>query len=170
MKMLLAGLALALAAHGPAPARPIDYSGNWRLDPAQSRGLPEYYSQVKSHTLAVTQDAARLNVAVTIDAGEAEPERFDFSYALDGTPVETETRVRTPQGSMNVPTTLLARVDEAGVVHIAITRRFTTERGPFTGESREDWSLSPDGRTLTVHRADDTRRGRMEADMVFVRA
>jgi hypothetical protein len=30
----------------------------------------------------------------------------------------------------------------------------------------EDWNLSADGKILTIHRADDTPRGKMEADMV----
>jgi hypothetical protein len=168
MKMLFAAVALTVAAHGPA--RPADYAGSWTLDAARSRNLPEYYSRVKSHALVITQDDAHLNVGVAIDIGEAQPDRFDLVYTLDGNPVETETRIRTPDGLASVPTTLRATVDGAGAVHIAITRRITSPSGPFVAETREDWALSPDGRTLTIHRVDNTRRGQMEADMVFARS
>ena len=33
----------------------------------------------------------------------------------------------------------------------------------------EDWELSNDGKTLIIHRTDDTSRGKMQFDMVFVK-
>ncbi|HEU0053211.1 MAG TPA: hypothetical protein VFQ39_08530 [Longimicrobium sp.] len=168
MKTMIAGLALALAAL--APAKPADYSGSWTLDAARSRDLPPYYANIKSHTLAITQDAAMLKVGVAIDLGGAEPDRFQLDYPLDGSPVETQTPVRTPRGTIEVPTTLRATMDEAGAVHITITRRVAMPDGTTPSfETKEDWSLAEDGRTLTIHRVDDTPRGRMEAEMVFVR-
>lgn len=170
MKMLLAGLALAVAAHQPVPVKPVNYAGSWTLDVAQSRSLPDYYARVKSHRLTITQDDARMDIAVEIDIGGPEPDRLRFSYPLDGTPVETETGIRMRDGLVNVPTTLRARVDDAGAVHITISRRIPMPDRVVVGETWEDWALSPDGRTLTIHRVDDTPRGRLEADMVFVRS
>jgi hypothetical protein len=169
MKMLIAGLALLASAVAPAPAAPVNYSGHWTLDAARSRNLPPFYARVKSHVLDVTQDAAHLTVAVAIDIGEGEPDRISLPYSLDGQPVRTETLVRTPRGPMSVPTTLLATVDEAGAVHIAITRRVETPDGARELHGSEVWELSPDGRTLTVHRRDEMPQGTIDSDMVFAR-
>jgi hypothetical protein len=168
LKTLLAGLALALSARSSAPA--VDYSGHWTLDAARSRNLPGFYAQVRSHRLDITQDAARLDVAVTIDAGGPQPDRMELPYALDGHPVETQTFIRMRSGPVAVPTTLRARVDDAGAVHITITRRIPAPDGTVvTAEGTEDWQLSPDGKTLTVHRVERSPMGGFESDMAFAR-
>jgi hypothetical protein len=169
LKTLFAGLALALSTRAAAPA--VDYSGHWTLDAARSRNLPGFYARVRSHRLDVTQDAARLDVAVTIDAGGPRPDRIDLSYALDGHPVETQTFIRMQNGPVAVPTTLRARVDEAGAVHVTLTRRIPAPDGTeVTAEGTEDWQLGADGKTLTIHRVERSPMGGFESDMVFARS
>ncbi|MDB4948365.1 MAG: hypothetical protein JWM27_1014 [Gemmatimonadetes bacterium] len=169
MKTLLVALALAVGPQGHVPAVPANYAGNWTLDVAQSKNLPPYYSRVHSHKLAITQDDQHLNVGVDIDFGQPQPDHLSFVYAFDGIETKTTSSIRTRDGMVSVPTTLKATVADDGGLHITISHEIPMPSGPVTGVTTEDWHLSPDHATLTVHRVDDGPRGRMEADMVFVK-
>ncbi|MDQ6717330.1 MAG: hypothetical protein M3Z17_03155 [Gemmatimonadota bacterium] len=81
----------------------------------------------------------------------------------------TETAIRMQNGPVNVPTKLKAEVTAGGGLHITITRTIPMGGQPFEAVTAEDWSLSPDGKTLTVHRLDDTPRGKVDAMMIFAR-
>jgi hypothetical protein len=161
---------VSVAATGTAAVAPANYAGSWTLDLAASKGLPPYYANVKSHKLAIAQDAAKLDVFVTIDAGRPAPDTVRLVYPLDGSESKTTTAVRTPAGLTKVPTTLKAAAAEDGGVHITIAREITMPDRTIKAITTEDWHLSADGRTLTVHRVDDSPRGRMEADMVFLKS
>lgn len=171
LKNILFGAALLAAslAFGAA-AKPANYSGAWSLDMKQSKNLPPFYANVQSHKLNVTQDEKHLRVAVEVGDGGAEPFKTSFDYNLDGTETKTETQMRTPNGTRAVPTTLKAEVVEGGGLHLTITReRATRDGGVMKMLTTEDWHLSADGKTLNLHRTDDTRNGKMESDMVFVK-
>jgi hypothetical protein len=172
MKRLLFAAALVAATFANVLAKPADYSGAWTLDVKQSKNLPPYYSHIKGHKLSVTQDDKRLRVAVEIDDTQAaEPFRMDFAYTLDGTETKTETQIRTPAGARSVPTTLKAVAAEDGTLRVTITRDIDMPDGAAVkAVTVEDWKLSADAKTLTIHRADDGPRGKTESDMIFVKA
>jgi hypothetical protein len=169
MLPIVTTLAAALAQLVLTVVPPAKYAGDWTLDRAQSRGLPPYYENVRSHRLAITQSDSILDVFVTGDAGAATPDTIRFRYRLDGQTTETRTAVRTPAGLQQVPTALAATPTANGGVHIVITRTVAMGGPPARAVSTEDWSLGADQRTLTVHRVDEMPRGRIEADMVFRR-
>jgi hypothetical protein len=169
MKKLFLVIALIFACFTFAQAKPANYAGNWTLDTAKSKNLPKYYERIKSHKLSITQDEKQLKVAVTVDLGGSEPDKLSFVYNLDGSETKTQTQIRTQDGPMQVPTTLSAKVGADGKIHIIIAREIQLPDGPFKGTTIEDWELSADGKTLTIHRADDTPRGKTESDMIFVK-
>lgn len=173
LKTLIAAALLtagAAAPHSAPPIAPPDYGGAWTLDKARSTGLPPVYANVRSHRLDVTQTDSRLRVDVTIEGVEPQPERFEFVYALDGSETTTTTRIRTPNGAMDVPARLRATQGDDGQLHISITRALPLRGETVTVTGTEAWELSPDGRTLTIHRVEQMRRGtEMRFDMVFVR-
>jgi hypothetical protein len=163
MKYLLL-LAAALLASSAASA--TNYSGTWSLDKARSTNLPPYYAdKVKSHTLTNKQDEQQLTVDVEIDGGGPAPDKVHFVYNLDGSETMTNTVMRTPAGEQHVPTTMKATVNKAGDVHIDIVRDVKMGEKTFKAASTEDWSLSPDGQTLTVHMV----RQNQGSDLVFVK-
>ncbi len=149
---------------------PANYAGNWTLDKKQSKNLPGFYENVQSHKLSITQDEKHLNVAVEVNIGQKEPDKLNFVYNLDGSESKTETMIRTPDGLIHVPTTLKATVNADGRLQITITRTIKMRDQTFDAITVEDWVLSADGKTLSIHRTDDTPRGKMEADMVFVKS
>lgn len=169
MKNLSLAIVLLITSFAFGAAKPADYAGNWSLDMKQSKNLPPYYSNVKSHKLFIEQDEKRLKIAVEVDAERGEPDRINLTYNLDGSEVKTETGIRTQNGLIQVPTTLKAAAGEDGKLQITITREIPLPDKIFKGVTVEDWELSSDGKTLTIPRTDDTPRGKMQADMVFVK-
>lgn len=168
--LIAAALLLAAAAHPVTAAAQPDYTGAWTLDEARSTDLPPYYAQVARHHLDFAQTASRLEVDVTIQGVQPQPERFEFVYSLDGAETGATTRVRTPEGMLDVPTRLRAAHGGDGRLHITITRQLPMRGETLTATGTEAWELSADGRTLTVHRVEQMPRGpEMRFDLVFVR-
>jgi hypothetical protein len=78
--------------------------------------------------------------------------------------------MRTPAGVRSVPIALKATASEDGTLHITITREMSAPDGrALKAVTNEDWHLSPDAKTLTIHRSDDIPRGKTESDMLFVK-
>lgn len=146
-------------------ATTADYSGNWVLDKARSKDLPPQYAQVARHRLLNKQDGQSLLVQVDIDTADGPLPSQTFDYRLDGTVTHTRAEVRGAGGKQMVPTTLQAKTDEAGQLHITITRQIPSHSGTRPSASTEDWQLSPDGQTLVVHLS---RQG-SQFDLFFVR-
>ncbi|HTE17088.1 MAG TPA: hypothetical protein VK689_01770 [Armatimonadota bacterium] len=173
MKSLLLAVLLTAAASLPcsaAPVDPPDYSGSWTLDRARSPDLPPMYDRVRGQRLVVAQSDARLVVDVEIDAGGGEPERFHFEYPLDGTEAAATTKIRTRDGFIEVPSRLRGARGEDGRIRITTTREIPLPGGQtMSATGTEEWELSPDGRTLIVHRAEQVRQGEERFDMVFTR-
>lgn len=165
-RIALTAALLAATALTAAPATP-NYSGKWTLDASKSQGLPPFYSRVTSHTLNVAQNDKTLDVAVEVSVGGQAPDKLDFHYTLDGQETKTESSIRTVSGPMKTPAYLKARVDDAGKLAITIDRVIPGNQSHM--KTNELWTLSPDGKTLTVHRLDENPAGSRESDMVFVK-
>jgi hypothetical protein len=169
MKKLILAIILLAATFVFAATKPANYAGNWTLDFKQSKNLPKYYDNIKNHKLSITQDEKVLNVGVQISFGQPTPDKMSFVYNLDGTESKTEVQIRNQNGPLMVPATLKADSIENGKLKITISREIPMGETTFKGITVEDWELSADGKTLTIHRADDTPRGKVEMDMIFVK-
>jgi len=170
MRKALLPLALLLAVRMHA-AGPADFSGQWSLDRSQSKDLPPFYEEVKSHSLKITQNEKELVVGVDITSDAHEPLHIDFTYSLDGQPTKTESQVRTPNGPLSVPTILTAKPADDGKIGITIERDLPSPRSgePMKGTTVETWRLQ-DAKTLVIDRVDETRRGTMTSTLVFTRS
>lgn len=157
-----------LAALSLNAATPADYAGTWTLDKTASKDLPPYYENIKSHALKITRTENRLVVGIDIQSDTAD--HFDYTYTLDGKPVQAQTKVRTPNGPVDVPTTMTASAAENGELTITIDRELPSRDGtPFKGTTVETWRLGADGQTLTIERADQMRGRSFNSTMVFTR-
>ncbi|HRH43707.1 MAG TPA: hypothetical protein PKY82_18900 [Pyrinomonadaceae bacterium] len=170
MKKLILIVVIMLSVFTSVFAKPADYSGNWLLNKEKSKDLPFFYDNVKSHKLTITQDEKTLDVAVEINDGRPELIKMGFIYNLNGTETTAEAKIHTPNGEISVPTSLKAEPTENGEIKITISREIPMPDGTFKGVTIENWKLSADGKTLTIHRADDNPRGKLEFDMVFVKS
>jgi hypothetical protein len=166
---IAATLALLLASATLAAPKPADYSGNWVLNRAASHNLPRMYDHVSSQKMTTKQTDAQLTCALQIARVDGPTVEQTFVFDLGGKTTQTETVVRTPNGEQKVPMTLRADVRPDGTLHVVEARTIPTPDGTKTFTTDEVWTLTPDGKTLTVHRKDDTPRGTAEFDMVFDR-
>ena len=169
MKKLFLMIILVVTSFAMAGTKAANYAGSWELDFKQSKNLPAFYENVKSHRLIITQDAKQLNVAVEIDLGQSEPDKMNFVYNLDGTETKTEAKIRTPNGPVIVPATLKAISAGGENLQITISREIPMGESTFKGVTTEEWKLNADGKILTIDRADETPRGKRQAEMVFVK-
>jgi hypothetical protein len=170
MKSLLLVLTLLCPVLTHAANQAADYSGSWAMDKARSTGLPAVYDKVKRHTLLNTQTSTQLGVLVEVDIGQPDTDKIDFAYPLDGTLANTQSKIRTRDGLVNVPTTLQALVGADGSIHIDIVRTIPMGDKTITSRATEDWQLSADGKTLNIHRTDESPRGKNQSDMVFIKS
>lgn len=169
MKKLITVIILLTVSVAIAAVKPSNYAGNWTLDKSQSKNLPKYYDNISSHKLAITQDEKLLEVAVAITLGENAPDKFDFNYNLDGTETKTQAQIRTPNGLVNVPATLKVIETGNGKLQITIARELNMNGNTLKGVTVENWQLSDDGKTLSIHKIDEMPQGKIESDMIFVR-
>ena len=182
-KILFAAAFCCLFAVGTfAQAKTADFSGTWTLDVSKSK-LDER-SRIESMTMTVAQTAKDIKVDSKMtrtprpDAAQAGTGggagmgrgggmgngESSMSYTLDGK--ETTIQQESPRGT--TPVKLSAKLD-ASTLNLASSRTFTTPNGDMTSTTKETWTLSPDGKTLTVNRENTTPRGTNSSTMVFVK-
>ena len=186
MRRFLVGGALACALLinvFAAPAAPANFAGSWALDKSKSADLPPQWSNLESLTLTVTQDVQQFTVASEMkmgqDANAAGPGSGmgggrgrgmggfppSASYKLDGTETTAEA-----MGGRGGTTTLKAGWKDGGkTLELKRVSKFNFQGNDVTATTTEDWSLSADGKTLTVKRTSESPRGTQSSTLVFDR-
>ncbi len=169
-----------------AQVKTADFSGAWELDAGKSK-LGER-ARVESMTLMVSQTGKDLKVEKTTKrALRSEGEtrggeipnsggmgrRVDGNF-MAGNPTQTlayslegkETKEEIP-GIPGATSTLTAKWEKDGKLVLTSSRKADTPSGAMTMTATEKWSLSPDGKVLTVVREQDSPRGKVSTEMVF---
>ncbi|MGD9588920.1 MAG: hypothetical protein AB7Q37_02355 [Pyrinomonadaceae bacterium] len=155
------------------------YAGTWTLDASKSK-LDERM-RIESMTLTVAQTESELKVTTATKraAPPADAQRppggggggggrgggfggGDGTTVYDLTGKETKSEIETQMGK--IPQTFKAK-SEGGKLHLS--RTVSTQMGDMT--TKETWSLSEDGKTLTIEREQATPRGTNASTMVFVK-
>lgn len=170
-----------------------NFSGTWELDVAKSK-LDERM-RIESMTMTVTQTDKDLTVATTVKRaprpeggmGGGRPEGAPpmgggqgmgrgmgggmmgggdttATYTLDG----KETTAPPAGGQPGGVATLKAEMKGADL-KLTNSRSFEGPMGEVKIKSEENWSLSADGKTLTVKREQSTPRGNISSELVFVK-
>ena len=179
----LAAMLGAFSIAGFAQAKATDFSGTWVLDIPKSQ-LGERM-RIEALTMTVAQTDKELKVtsetkrpAPPADAAQPGPNgpgagrgmgrNFGgdgtVSYSLEGK--ETIVEIDGPNGKM--PIKYRATLD-AGKANLSSSRSFSGPMGEITATTKDTWTLSPDGKTLTVAREQTTPRGSSTSTMVFVK-
>lgn len=179
----LAAIVCFSAVAGFSQAKPADFSGTWVLDIAKSK-LDERM-RIESMTLTVGQTDKELKVttetkrmAPPADAaanptpggpGGARgagrgPGGGDstITYALDGK--ETVVEIEGPNGKMPVK---YNAVLETGKATLTSNRTFNGPNGEMQVTSKDVWTLSADGKVLTVAQERTSPRGSSSSTLVF---
>jgi hypothetical protein len=159
---------------------PADHSGKWTLDVSASK--LEERSRVESMTMSVTQSKTEITVE-TATKRAAPPEgagagrgggmgRGGFgggdsktTYSLEGK--ETTFQQETPMGS--IPVKLIAKAEPAKLT-LTQTRTMSGQMGEITITTKEVWTLSDEGKTLTIKRDSTNPRGSTSSTLVFTKS
>jgi len=159
-----------------------DFSGNWTLDTSKSK-LDER-ARIESMTLTVTQTDKDVKVetatkrlpppadAVQGDGGQGGGRRRGgfgggdaaMTYSLDGKETTTET-----EGQMGKSLVKQKAELDGGKLKLSSVRVMNTQMGEVSITTRETWTLSGDGKTLTVKRETESPRGTNSSEMVFTK-
>jgi hypothetical protein len=163
---LAASLLLASVAVGAAAK--ANFSGTWVMDAARSEGLPPGVEQ----TLTVTQEGDRVEIELKAKTPQGERTVKD-SYSLDGAETEfAPPPVQTFSGVMPIigkgRRTVKWTADGGGFVITELVDVKTLE-GPDTMKAVRTWTLSADGKTLTVEQRAQTPNGLSMSKRVFVK-
>ena len=150
-----------------------DYSGAWKLDLAGSE-MGER-SRVESMDMTVTQSGSELSVERNAKLSEAPgggmggrrgmggPGGGKLTYDLSG----KETKAAA--GGFGGEVGLKAKVEKDGGLKLSQNRSFEGPMGSMNIKTVETWSLSDDGKTLTVSSTTETPRGTRNQKMVFTK-
>lgn len=167
----LGALLLALVV-GAAQAQP-QFTGTWVLDRAQSQlphrgaqgqGTADPQAQPPEIKLTVEQQGNTLKATRSLARGPRERAMTE-TFVVDGSE-RTET---TPRGGTSITRATLG--GDRLVVHKTHTRPAKEAGQPARSFSRESvWTLSPDGRTLTIDTTMHTPRGDRTMKSVYTKA
>ena len=176
--LFLAVIVCVTAVAGYSQAKPTDFSGTWVLDVSKSQ-LGER-GRIEAMTMTVVQTDKELKVTTETkrpeppaDASPGGPGGRGMgrglgdgtvSYSLDGK--ETVVEIEGPNGKM--PVKYKGSI-EGGKANLSSSRTFTTPMGEVTSTTKDSWSLSADGKTLTVAREQTSRRGTNSSTMIFAK-
>jgi hypothetical protein len=186
-KLFTAGaMSLVLLANvlSVSAAAPANFAGTWALDKSKSKDLPPQWTNVESLTLTVTQDAAQITIdskmamaSAPADGGGAGGPGGgnrgggrmgggfapSASYKLDG----TETTADNPGGRGGTTTSKAEWKDGGKTLVLKRVSKFSFQGNDVTATTTEEWSLSGDGKTLTVKRTSESPRGTQSSTLVF---
>ena len=165
-----------------AQAKATDFSGTWLLDIPKSQ-INDRMLRIEALTMTVTQTDKELKVttetkrpAPPADAvaggrgpGRGMGGRFGggdgtIAYSLEGK--ETVVEIDGPNGKQ--PVKYKAALDGAKA-SLSAVRSFNGPMGDVTITTKDVWTVSADGKTLTVVREQTTPRGTNASTMIFVK-
>lgn len=127
----------APSAPAPVAAAHTDFSGTWLIDSAQSQA-PMPLPQNMTMTVTQTRDSLKIDRAATTPMGDV---KSSVSLMLDGTP----TKNTSTQMGMSVESSTTASWDGP-----ALVAKTTADVGGNSLEQTDRWSLSADGKQLTI--------------------
>ncbi|CAN5578486.1 hypothetical protein BH10ACI1_BH10ACI1_08690 [soil metagenome] len=173
---LTAMIALLAAFSISAQEKTADFSGKWELDVSKSK-LDER-ARIESMTMNVAQTEKEIKIETVTKRAENNDGDGNrrgggmmggggngmMTYTLDGK--ETKVQQDSPMGQ--IPVTLKGKIEESKL-KLSQTRTFNTQMGEMTITTKETWSLSDEGETLTVKRETQTPRGNQSSELVFTK-
>jgi TonB family protein len=157
-----------------------DFSGNWELDINKSK--LDSRVRIESMKMNVAQTDKDIKIDTTVKrtenngggnrgggmgrgGGMMGGGNSSLTYTLDGK--TTEISQDTPMGA--IPVALKAKFDDKGNLKLTQTGTVNTQMGMFSIVNKETWTLSDEGKTLTVKREIETPQGSQTSTMVFTK-
>lgn len=141
-----------------ALAKP-DFSGTWLMDVNRSFSNPPGLEQ----TMTVVHTGDQIKVDARIKTAQGE-QTINETYTLDGKETDFVPPGGQP-GAKGKRKAMWLPDGRGAVIDDVVTS--DSPKGPVTRKTMRKWTLSPDGKTLTVDYYFDDQRGSFEAKRVF---
>ena len=162
-----AGLAafVLFAAVAAAAAKP-NFTGTWVLDAAKSEGLGGPQGGTPApETMIVTQDGDKLAFERTFKSPQGDRVQKD-TYTADGKEGEFTMSMR---GGETKGKRIAKWSADGSVLEVNDKATFDTPQGAMSTESNSKWTLSADGKTLTVEGTRMSPRGEQKFKRVYTK-
>jgi hypothetical protein len=167
-----------------------NFSGTWELDKSKSKLDERMAKMIEGQTLIVSQTDKEFKVETKTKRlpppeggammggggggnrpamggggmGGGRGGDGTATYTLDGK--ETTVQMDSPMGQQ--PVVFKGKAEKDGTLKLSQTRSFTTPSGDtMTSSNMEQWTLSADGKTLTVKRENKSPRGDSSSESVY---
>lgn len=164
MKKKTTGLFVAalLTLSAGAVLAQANFAGTWVLDPKQSQGVPDGVGM----TMVVKQTGNRVEIETDITTSQGQQKIADL-YILDGKETDYKPPVMGP-GAGKGRRTSTWTADRNG---FDVTEKATIDGpdGPATVTATRKWSLSADGKTLTMDVAMTSPEGERVSKRIFTK-
>lgn len=172
-----------------------NFSGTWELDKSKGKLDERMSKMIDSQTLTVVQTEKEFTVetktkrlpppdgGAMMGSGDKNPRPAGgpplmgggggmgggrggdgtTTYSLDGK--EKTVEIESPTGKQ--PVVFKGKAENDGSLRLSQTRTLSGPNGEMTISSNEQWTLSADGKTLTIKRENKSPRGNMSSESVF---
>ena len=161
MTKRLFGLAVAAILMLNLSAAAADFSGTWKLDAAKSTGLPPGMEQ----TMTVVQTGDAIKIETVLKGTPQGEQKVPDSYVLDGKEHDFK-----PGNNPNAQGKRTSKPNAAGGFEVVEKAEVETPDGErVTIEATRKWTLSADGKTLTIEMKVKTPQGEQQSRRIFVR-
>ncbi len=170
-----------------------NFSGSWELDKSKSKLDERMAKSIEGQTLTVSQTEKEFKVETKTKrlpppdgAGMGGDSKMPppngggrgmggggrggmmggdntSTYSLDGK--EITIQVESPMGQQ--PVVFKGKAEKDGSLKLSQTRTFSGPNGEMTMSTKEHWSISADGKTLTVKRESESPKGNNSTELVY---
>lgn len=145
-------------------AAPANFAGTWSLDKAKSEGLQGRMANV-DQTWVVTQDAKTITIDKSFSGSEQPMPSQKSTYNLDGSETTQEMT-----GRMAGKAALKAKwQDDGKILELSSVLKANIQGNDVTITTTEHWELADGGKTLKVHREQESPQGKRESKYVLVK-
>lgn len=161
--VLLSLFSVLMVGFWSVSAAPANFTGAWALDKAKTEGLQGQTASL-DQTWVVTQDAKTFTVETSFSGGDQPRPPQKRTYNLDGSETTQEMTGRMPGKAA-----LKAKWQGESILELSSVLKTSVQGNDVTITTTEHWELADGGKTLKVHRSQETPRGTQEAKMVFTK-
>ena len=144
-------------------AAPANFAGTWSLDKAKSEGLQGPMASI-DQTWVVTQDGKTFTVEASFSGGEQPRPPQKRTYNLDGSETSMEMTGRMPGKAA-----LKAKWQGDSVLELSSVLKTNVQGNDVTITTTEHWELADGGKTLKVHRTQESPQGTRETKLTFAK-
>ncbi len=158
---LLAGLTPLILALVANAAPPANFAGTWVLDKSKTQNLPRQWENATSVTMEIKQDEKQITAETNIEGSQFPSPTW--TYNLDGTESSVDVQGRMPGKA----TLKAAWANDGNTLELSRKQSGNFNGQEFTFTTTEKWTLTEEGKVLTIMRSSESPRGKQESTLVF---